>query len=392
MNKVYRILAAIVVWFADSFSILSTPLPFKKLNRILVIRLDHIGDYCLWEPQVESLRKLYPRSQYSMTLLANSSWAPLAQKTNKFDEVITVDVARLKRSLHYRFLMSRIIRKIRFGLLISPVYSRDFYVVDSIVRLSGAPVKIGFRGDASNILPSLKWITDRWYSKLVEGDFAHLSELEKNAEFIKGLGGEAALGLPKLCSSTSGFKNSFVYNNYFVIVPGGSWRGRCWPIEKFTELSRRIQNKYGIPGLICGTRQEKALGDAINEDLEIPLTNLCGQTSIIELKDVLENSRLLVTNETGSVHIGVAIGTPTVCVMGGGHFGRFFPYPGELMPDTADAVSFPMDCYGCNWDCRFKILENEAAPCIQSISVDAVWQAVLIQLEKTNSTSTFNII
>ncbi|WP_158525166.1 glycosyltransferase family 9 protein [Polynucleobacter paneuropaeus] len=327
-----------------------------------------------------------------MTLLANSSWASLAKQTNQFDEVIPVDVAQLKRSLRYRFSMSRIIRKLRFGLLISPAYSRDFYVVDSIVRLSGASVKIGFRGDTVNIMPFLKKITDCWYSKLIEGDFTHLSELKKNAEFIKGLGGEGVLGLPKLRSSTSQSKNSFVHNDYFVIVPGGSWKGRCWPIEKFTELARRIQNKYSIPGFICGTWQERTLGDSINKGLEIPLTNLCGQTSISELIDFFANARLLITNETGSVHLGVAVGAPTICILGGGHFGRFFPYPNELMPETAEAVSFPMDCYGCNWDCRFKFPEAEAVPCVQSISVDVVWQAAVTQLEKSNKVCSRNAV
>ena len=105
--------------------------------------------------------------------------------------------------------------------------------------------------------------------------------------------------------------------------------------------------------------------------------------------DVIGNARLLVTNETGTVHLGAAVGTPTVCVLGGGHFGRFFPYPSGLMPDTAQAIYCPMECYGCNWSCIFQVPKNEAVPCIQSISVEAVWQAASNQLEKSRRISEF---
>lgn len=389
LKVIYRIMAAIFFWFFDFLAILSTPFNLKKSNRILVVRLDHIGDYLLWAPQIKPLREIYPGPQYSMTLLANSAWASLAQETHQFDEVIAINVKQLKRFLPYRFSISRMIRRLGFGVLISPVYSREFYGVDSIVRVSGAPTTIGFGGDTSNIVPLLKRLTDNWYTKLIPGDFAHLSELEKNAEFVRGLGGSPTYGLAALHRPPSKISNSFDQHGYFVLVPGGSWKGRCWPTDKFIELSKRIEEKYGIPGFICGTAEERSLGDVINEGLKFALTNLCGQTSIKQLLDVIGNARLLVTNETGTVHLGAAVGTPTVCILGGGHFGRFFPYPSELMPHAAEAIYCPMECYGCNWNCIFQVPENEAVPCIQSISVEAVWQAASNQLEKSRRISEF---
>lgn len=377
VKNLYRTMAAAFFWVFDFSAILTTLFNSIKSNRILVVRLDHIGDYLLWAPQITSLRELYPRPKFSMVLIANAAWASLAEETHQFDEILPIKVNQFKRSLTYRFSIIRKIRKLGIEFLISPVYSRDFYAVDLIVRSSGAKLKIGFRGDTTNITPLLKGFTDNWYTRFIEGDFARLSEIDKNAEFIRGLGGKPASGLATLHPSPR-----ILDHSYFVLVPGGSWRGRCWPTEKFIELSRRIQQKYNIPGLICGTAQESFLADAINAGLEIPLSNLCGQTSLDQLIDIINNASLLITNETGTVHIGANLGTPTVCMLGGGHFGRFFPYPPDLMPSAVEAIYFPMECYGCNWNCIYEVPKNEAVPCIQMISVDSVWQSASRQLDK----------
>ena len=76
--------------------------------------------------------------------------------------------------------------------------------------------------------------------------------------------------------------------------------------------------------------------------------------------------------------IAAAVGTFTICISGGGHFGRFVPYP-ELPRQTnyLKVVYYKMPCYGCNWKCIYPINEGEPAPCIANISVDAVWGKVI---------------
>jgi len=59
------------------------------------------------------------------------------------------------------------------------------------------------------------------------------------------------------------------------------------------------------------------------------------------------------------LHIATALRKPVVGIVGGGHFGRFYPW-GD--PETSRVVNLPMDCYGCNWHCRYDRLR-----CIQDI-------------------------
>ena len=104
---------------------------------------------------------------------------------------------------------------------------------------------------------------------------------------------------------------------------------------------------------------------------------MAGKTELTELSGLLSLSQLTISNDTGAVHLAAAIGTPMVCILGGGHFGRFVPYP-KLSGQTNSlkVVYHKMPCYGCNWECIYPLKKNEPAPCITKISVDAVWEKV----------------
>lgn len=377
INLIFRTLIAFIFYISDSFVILSIPLVPRKNNLILLSRLDHIGDYLLWASQLKLIREVYPAPQYSITLIANATWASMILDDYKIDRIFPINPGRLTRSLKYRFIMFRSIRKMGANVFINPVFSREPYRADSLARISGSKIKIGFRGDESNTFPWLKRITNRWYTKLIEGNFSQLSELEKNAEFVSSLGGPYAPGLIGLNSSPHSIAHNFVGENYFIFVPGGSWLGRCWPIDKFIELAKRLQDKFELPGVICGTLEERELGNKINAGLRVPLINLCGKTTLTELIDVVSNANILITNETGTAHLGAAANVPTICILGGGHFGRFFPYPSQYMPWKSKVIFSKMECYGCNWNCIYDVKKNQAVPCIEKITVDAVWHEIL---------------
>ena len=83
------------------------------------------------------------------------------------------------------------------------------------------------------------------------------------------------------------------------------------------------------------------------------------------------------------IHIAAAVKTPSVCILGGGHFGRFLPYPKNLLGQCEQIVVYKkMDCYGCNWNCVYTKRRNEVVPCVQQIDVDMVIKAVHELLSK----------
>ncbi|MED6339601.1 MAG: glycosyltransferase family 9 protein, partial [SAR324 cluster bacterium] len=158
---------------------------------------------------------------------------------------------------------------------------------------------------------------------------------------------------------------------------GAEKKYREWGIDSYTTIAQLIYKHTGWVGIISGVEKDFNLGEKIKSLSGVPLENLAGKTSISELASLLGKSHLVISNETGTAHISSAVGTPTVCILGGGHFDRFAPYP-ELSGGTNSlkVVYHKMPCYNCNWECIFYIKKDEAAQCIQNVSVDAVWNEV----------------
>jgi hypothetical protein len=82
----------------------------------------------------------------------------------------------------------------------------------------------------------------------------------------------------------------------------------------------------------------------------------------------------------GSYSILAAGGVPSVCILGGGHYGRFMPYPNHVDGVKPISVIHKMDCFGCNWQCKLTKEQDQAYPCVRDISVKQVLKAVKIAL------------
>jgi ADP-heptose:LPS heptosyltransferase len=92
-----------------------------------------------------------------------------------------------------------------------------------------------------------------------------------------------------------------------------------------------------------------------------------------------------VGNETSATHIAVAVGTPSICLLGGGHFGRFVPYPDGVGGTIPVPVHHAMDCFGCDWHCTQPHRDGDPAPCIAAIAVDSVVREALNQMTQEDS-------
>ena len=147
---------------------------------------------------------------------------------------------------------------------------------------------------------------------------------------------------------------------------------KCWPASRFAEIARRLYGLTGWSGVVCGGPGEAELGAALAGE-QPPVTDLVGKTSLAGLVEVIRRARLVVTNDTVAVHFAGAVEIPSVCVLGGGHYGRFLPYPGG----GPLAVTHRMDCFGCDWECVHRTPPGRPYPCVDRVTVDDVWEAVL---------------
>ena len=349
---------------------------------VLLVRQDAIGDFILWLDTAKEYRKYYPPENCKIILIGNALWSDLAKELPFWDEVLPVNVKAFKALSRYRWNILRKVRNFGAKIAIQPTYSREFYHGDSLIRASNASKKVSSAGNMSNRDQLKSILADRWHTELIPSSPEQLSELERNAEFFSGFIKKLYLpSYPELELSCDCKIQELKHKSFYILSLGANKKYREWPYKYYAKIAQKIHKKTGWLGLICGAENEFYLGEHIKKLCDAPLQNYTGQTTLSELTCLLAKSQILISNETGTAHIANAVGTPTVCILGGGHFGRFVPYPelsGKI--NNLKAVYYKMPCYGCDWKCVYHIKDEDPAPCISNISVDAVWNEVKILL------------
>lgn len=342
---------------------------------ILVVRGDAIGDFVLFLPALRVLRQHYASAKIS--LVVASECADLASSFAPVDEVIEYDRKRYRFDLAYRIRLIRSLRARQFDVALNPVYSRE-PLTDELLYCCGAQERIACEGDLSNIRARTKTGNNAFCSRIYPSSTGLLHESERNREFVErliGTHGSAEDFQPSLSISQPQLKDACAllrgqgldpHKDLIVAMfPGASKAIKRWPAENFAQLADDFSRSFGARVLLCGASSDRKWGQTVSKLAEAAPVTLIGDTTLTQLTAVLRLSALYIGNDSGPLHLAVAAGTPSLAIMGGGHFYRFYPYSD---PNRHRMAFKEMDCYNCNWQCI-----HETVRCIQEISVQHVW-------------------
>lgn len=365
------------------------PTLLKRRSGVLLVRLDLIGDFILWLDSAQAYRRLYPNQK--ITVAVNSTCVDLASSLSYWDAVIGINVHELRTNYFYRLMTLIRLRWANFSIAIQPTFSREF-VGDVALRSSFAPKRFGYEGDINNIPAAIKAKTDLWYTSLISNNLGHFMELSINAHFVRGLGADEFLsGIPAV-AQTINLPAKFQFSSpYVVIAPGASWQPKMWPVQNFSLVIKNLMLAVDIKIVLCGSTQDAdACAELTRLVSPISVTDLSGKTSLLELVELIRNATAVVTNDSSPAHIAAATNTPSVCILGGGHFGRFLPYILETktMRPSPLIINHVMNCYGCNWQCVYPLEIRAPVACIGKVSVLNVSTALRTILKLRDNTRT----
>ncbi len=353
-------------------------------KNLIVIRLDAIGDFILWLDAAKELREYYPKSKYNIIFIGNSIYSDLAHKCPYFDKFIPVKINNYLHSIYYRWYIRLKLLSLKAEIVLCPVYSKD-YITDKLIKFTRSKNKIGFFGDFYKISKNLFNKGKKNYSTLLKLDESNLFELNKNSFFIsKILNTDTASKLPDLSFCLKPLNKN--RKDYYIIVPGAGAKYREWNIENYILIIDKIYNRYKLNPIICGSSKEKYFGKKIKSKCKY-VTDLTGKTTILDLVNLINNSTFLISNETSAIHIGAALQIPAICILGGGHFARFMPYnlDSKIYPNLPIPIYNKMNCFNCDWQCKYSNDKNKPFPCISSITTKQVWETLKQILGKTNA-------
>lgn len=343
---------------------------------VLLVRTDGIGDLVFFLQYVKSLRSAFSNRQ--VVLVSRPDPARLAEAVGMFDRVIPYGYKQYRWNYAYRLAILSKIRRLRPSTVLYLSYHRE-HIGDEMTLLSGASITLAFSGNDEVIQPIVRLRNNRMYHHIIDVP-DHVHESERYHAVLAFLGGKSA-DLPRRESAilTAALRKiaheppkPFLpfEEDFCVIGAGGSAPLRRWPAERFAVVADSIASKTGCRIVLCGGRAERRLLGEIREAMKRPATVIDDQSILIAAK-VISRARLFIGNESGLLHIAASLGVPTVGILGGGHFSRYFPYGSALI------VNHRLSCYECNWHCPFP-----EPYCLTEISVEQVMGIVNVALSE----------
>jgi ADP-heptose:LPS heptosyltransferase len=319
--------------------------PSKNITEksILLIRLDAIGDYILFRNFIEILKNSKKYKSYKITLLGNSAWKNIAETFDSpyIDNFIWLDRNRFNEDIVYRYHKLKEITAKGYDLILSPTYNREVFYADTFVKLVNANEKIGSIGDSYNIRRWQRNLSNRYYTNLVEADSELMFEFYRNKEFFQNFLKEN-LAIKKTSINRENIGSSIVLpQKYAVLFLGASANFRKWSVANFVETTKFIQREYKLDIVLCGDNADKDAASEFESLFSSEVLNLVGKTSLLDVFHIINNTELLIANETSAPHIAVALETVNMLVVSNGnHFGRFTPYPKEIS-DNYNVIYHP---------------------------------------------------
>ena len=169
------------------------------------------------------------------------------------------------------------------------------------------------------------------------------------------------MGVEKSLSNEKNVCEKKHEENFIVIAPLPSDSERGWGLINYIELAKKLSKQYNV--YFVGT--EKQFSILQNQKItDSKIKNICGQLKLNEIPTFIRNARLFIGNDSGLTHLAIFLKIPLIAIIGGGMFGRFFPYDER---DTIKYFSHKMECFGCNWKCLYR-----ERYCLTRVSVDDV--------------------
>jgi lipopolysaccharide heptosyltransferase II len=163
---------------------------------------------------------------------------------------------------------------------------------------------------------------------------------------------------------------------WIAIQPGARWRTKRWPAENYTELVRLLAGNFpDVRFAILGNGDDKPLGKVISRAEPARCLNLCGRISLPEMVEWLRLSDLMITNDTGPMHVAAALGKPLVALFGPTEPRRTGPY-GQL--DNVLRIEIP--CSPCmKSHCTYEKPDE----CLKAISPATVFERAQKKLQSS---------
>ncbi|MFH1305065.1 MAG: lipopolysaccharide heptosyltransferase II [Candidatus Omnitrophota bacterium] len=336
------------------------------MKRILVFELNWMGDILFSFPFLRALRKAFPTAHIACAVVER--YKELLDRNPLVDEVHVFSDKRGFLSLTEKLAFIRTLRKAGYDACFFFKPSRTKSI---IAFLAGIPRRIGFTGKNAMLTERTENVSPGCHRADVFSALAARAGISvQDGTYEYFVGREDEKRVTALLKKVD--KNM---RRIVTVNPGGNWDAKRWPAERFTDLVKRILSRFeNISVVVTGTGKDAELAERIVSQTDPRRCHaLAGRTRLAELAAVFEKCALVISADSGPLHLASAVGTATV-----GLFGPTSPkITGPRGKGINTVITGSSDCVV---PCYIEKCEKNYA-CMRSITVDEVFAAVTKVLE-----------
>ncbi|HRZ86974.1 MAG TPA: lipopolysaccharide heptosyltransferase II [bacterium] len=291
----------------------------KDIKSIMIVKLSSIGDVVHALPIARALRDRYPHAH--ITWVVKRSCKDVVEGNPHIDEVMIYERERwgdprnLRSTVQEICAFAREIRSRHFDVVVD---LQGLFYTGIITYFSGCKWRIGFRNarEFAHIfynhrvaVPTMDMHAIDRYFLLADAVDAHVRKADftiavsrEDKEFVSAFLRDAGV---------SGDGKPLI-----AINPSARWITKQWQMEKFAELSDALARHMNATIILIGSNADRELVARLIEKMHTVPVNATGKTSLKQLVELLGRADLLISNDTGPMHIACAVGTPVLGLFG----------------------------------------------------------------------------
>ncbi len=290
-------------------------------KRILIVRLSAIGDCILSMPVLNSIRRNFPDARIGWVIEGAAS--QLLHGHSALDDMFVVP----KRAFHSPSTLWKLASQLRAW---KPDITLDLQGLTKsslLAWLSGAKSRLGFHRDLFDGRELSSFLNNRLYKP----ESQHI--IDRSLELLRLLGVDDSMvsfDLPEQINDAKfadrTLRSTQLGDRFAIINVGAGWASKIWPSDRYASIARHLGGKWGTPSLVVWSGQEEKLAaDQVVAESGGHAT-LAPPTTLTQLGSLIRRASLFVGSDTGPMHLSVALGTPTIGLIGPMPLERVCPY------------------------------------------------------------------
>ena len=319
--------------FVSRLPLLGRLFPGRK-KHLAILKNDGLGDIILFLPYAAALHEAFAARGWRISMIVRSPWSDLVRRAGCADRIIVQPP--------YRDPLQWLCFRLSFWT------SHCFdSIVEAVCEAHDITDCCHPKTRVNIYLDEIWRAPERPDTRSI--DVRGMTIRERYAAVLEACGVDSEVPPFDFSKLSDPVPAEWTDRPFIAVCAETSDPRRCWEMEKFSELTRRLGEKFRRRIVFIGSDRERAqrIIDASRSPCD--MLNLCGKTTVFQLFTLASRAEFLVSCETGTAHVATACGTRCFIICGKGDHGFFVPYPEGVEGRSVFSIFADGSCRGCNW-------------------------------------------